>query len=261
MSNSADSDKLSSVDDQENLELAVPKHSDNGEPAEEVKSVPSTPKRGMNVNLALQVKNNRYSASLSPGVNEDLPMPDKLLHKLATKKHHIQELKSQLAQAEAELKELEEAVVRHVGRSRDTPKRSEHNEPTQDFKTLIQKKLQSIDSSPAVVKSQKFISNLFSDMNSAHSAKAEESAPKPSTVGNNKGVSGFLNKMKTRFQEFSFDGEEENDFDEGRKDLNRFHLSDKYEYDSDEEIPIEEVDHKFASVPKDTYKRLGFRNL
>ncbi|AET39684.1 Acf4p Ecym_4663 [Eremothecium cymbalariae DBVPG len=204
------------------------------------------------------------------GSSDDLKdIPTDLLCQLSTKRRLVHELEFQLREAKKELQELEKQTARYGNASRSNGgvplgQSLGGSLPGQEFTNLLQRKIKDVHNSAALAKGKQSISSFFQDVQPAPVlAKSGTVKSKPSLLqltqsklqslkvssngdeNNNRGVTNFFGMLKDKFQEFNVNEDEEHEFD-GDRDLDRFCLKEKMEYDSEEEVSSEEVDHNFS---------------
>ncbi|SCV03941.1 LANO_0G07184g1_1 [Lachancea nothofagi CBS 11611] len=205
------------------------------------------PKKGLPLQSPIRSTANKENSAQSD-LKQDLDNPnsfsDKLLYDLATKRRQVVELKEQLSKAERELDTLEHKFEARgeSGNALLSP------EKFQMLTSRLQQKIEDVNSNPRVIKSKQSISNFFQPrrVSTEPSANTPESKPSRLQFTSNKvqnqrqqqSQAPFLDKLRSKWQEFAVNEQDEDKFDSERP-VEEYYIKSKLDYDDEEEIPTE----------------------
>ncbi|CAR24102.1 Acf4p [Lachancea thermotolerans CBS 6340] len=224
---------------------------------------PETPKKGLPLSSPVR-KGSKLESSPTRGgkVESDEPgsFSESLLYELAAKRRQVVELKQQLQHAEKELETLEQKCKR-IGQAEKTPGSPER---LHEITAKLQDTWRGVNSSPTVLKSKQSISNFFNAKDQAFEAENPQPLPtntkssysqmmasKLQNIRNQQTQSPFLKKLVSKWQDFSVNEAEEEEFDNGRP-TDKYYIKSKLDYDDDEEISSEsELEMDKASTATD----------
>ncbi|EDO17908.1 hypothetical protein Kpol_1010p23 [Vanderwaltozyma polyspora DSM 70294] len=175
-----------------------------------------------------------------------------LLYKLASKRRLVIELREQLKSEEKELKLIEEELSKFTLSSSNNKQgketsKSPMNTQNTDFignlSKQIHKAIDDVNNSPNVIQGKKSISNFFA-------AKSAETQP-----NRNSASTPFFKQLMDKFNEFSVNEDEEDEFDKSRSTDEYFVKDANTNYEYDDENIIEEEPEGILKIGKQHYKR------
>lgn len=229
--------------------LSIVKKQENNTADKPLQDDVETPKKGLPLAVPLgsptRIKHNNANGSptsISPSPSSS-QLPETLLYELASKRRQVVELRQRLAQAEKDLQMLEEKCMN----ASQAP-----NDKIQIFTKKLQRTFQDVNNNPTVLKSRQSISNFFNAESNeekknegAKSLSNTNLGTRPSflqltasrlqNLKDGKTDSPLLNRLRDKFNEFTVNEEEEEEFDK-REPQKEYYLKDKMDYDDDEEI-------------------------
>ncbi|CUS22161.1 LAQU0S04e09582g1_1 [Lachancea quebecensis] len=211
---------------------------------------PETPKKGLPLSSPIR-KGSKLESSPTRednvGLNEPGSFSESLLYELAAKRRQVVELKQQLQHAEKELETLEQRCKK-IGQADKTPGSPER---LHEITSKLQDTWRDVNSSPTVLKSRQSISNFFNTKEQVGQTESSQPRPKNSkasysqimagklqNIKNQQTQSPFLKKLVSKWQDFTVNEAEEEEFDNGRP-TEKYYIKSKLDYDDDEEISSE----------------------